>query len=165
VVGLVAGGGVTAAGLLGSLAVPRLAARFGPHRLYIAISALGGLFSLSLPLLGRTTASFAWAMIGENIAQAAAFATANAIIFRVIGKNNPLAATEFTVLTSAVLLPLSYVQWLDGRGFAWGGVNGAFLTDGGLDLAGCLVIAYLLTRRRRGASYQGEMRPADPLAP
>ena len=154
---------MTLAGLLGSLIVPPLARRFGPYRLYVTIAAVGSLFTLSLNLLAHTTAAFAWAMVGENIAQAAAFATANAIIFRVIGKNNPLAATEFTVLTSAVLLPLSYVQWADGQGYALAGLPGAFLTDGGLGLIGCVGILLLLMRRPNSGSTQAEI--IDPSLP
>ena len=145
-VGLVAGVGVTFVGILGSLIVPALASRFGPYRLYITIGAVGALFTLSLVLLTQTPATFALAMVGENIAQAAAFATANAIIFREIGKDNPLAATEFTVLTSAVIFPLSYVQWADGQGYSYAGLTGALLMDGALGLVGCIGILLLLMR-------------------
>jgi len=146
IVGLVAGIGVTIAGVIGSLLVPPLARRIGAYRLYVAIGAIGALFTFSLLLLARTPATFAWAMVGENIAQAAAFSAANTIIFHEIGKDNPLAATEFTVLTSAVLLPLSYVQWADGQGYAAAGLAGALVTDGALGLLGCVLILLLLRK-------------------
>lgn len=156
-VSLVAGVGVTIAGIVGSLMVPRLAARFEPYRLYVAIGLVGAVFTLALIVLPRTPAVFALAMVGENVAQAAAFATATTIIFREIGKGNPLAATEFSVLISAVLLPLAYMQWLDGRGYAAAGLAGSLGVDGAMGLAGCAGILLVLAWVRRRVP-----RPSSP---
>ncbi|PXA86896.1 MFS transporter [Nostoc sp. 3335mG] len=143
-VAAVAGIGVTIAGLAGSLGIPRITARIPAFRVYCAIAFSGALFTLSLLLLPRTPATFALAMVGENIAQAAAFATAAAIIFREIGEDNPLAATEFMVLHSFVVFPVFYMQYVDGRSYARGHLTGALLTDGLLGLAGGVAILSLL---------------------
>jgi PAT family beta-lactamase induction signal transducer AmpG len=151
-VALAGGAGATAAGVIGSLLVPRLAKRFPARPLYLAIGAIGAVFALALIFAPHTPTMFAAAMAGENVFQSAAFATSTFVIFAIMGKDNPLAATEFAVLTAAVGVPLTYMQVLDGRAYGAGGLTGAYLADGGLGLAACGALAVLLfaiSRRRR----------------
>jgi len=149
-VSLAGGAGVTVAGLIGSLLVPRLADRMPPRALYLGIGTLGAFFTLSLIVLPHTPGIFLLAMGGENIAQSAALATANVVIFRTMGKDNPFAATEFAILTAAVTVPITYMQVVDGHAYGGGGLTGTYLTDAGLGLAACAAMALvlMLTRRR-----------------
>jgi PAT family beta-lactamase induction signal transducer AmpG len=148
-VSLAGGAGVTVAGLIGSLLVPTFANRMPPRVLYLAIGALGSLFTLSLIVLPRTPGVFLLAMVGENIAQSAAFATSNAVIFRTMGKDNPLAATEYAILTAAVTVPITYMQVIDGHAYGSNGLAGAYLTDAGLGLLACAALALVLMLARR----------------
>jgi PAT family beta-lactamase induction signal transducer AmpG len=148
-VSLAGGAGVTVAGVIGSLLVPRLANRMSARVLYLAIGAVGALFTLALIALPHTPTVFLVAMMGENIAQSAALATANVVIFRTMGKDNPLAATEFAVLTAAVTVPITYMQVVDGHAYGSGGLPGIYLTDAGLGLAACAAMALVLTLARR----------------
>jgi PAT family beta-lactamase induction signal transducer AmpG len=149
-VGLIAGIGVTLAGMGSSLLMPALTRRVPVRALYLLIGATGALFTFSLLLLPRTPTIFAVALIGENIFQAAAFAVQYAIILRAMGKNNPLAATQFAFLQAATALPITYMQWIDGRAFAAGGLDGSFVSDAVLGLIACAALAVFL-RRGRGA--------------
>jgi PAT family beta-lactamase induction signal transducer AmpG len=154
-VALAGGAGATVAGVIGSLMVPQIAKRFPARPLYLAIGAIGAVFSLALTLAPHTPAFFAAAMAGENIFQAAAFTTSTFVIFAIMGKDNPLAATEFAVLTAAVGVPLAYMQVLDGHAYGAAGLAGAYLMDGGLGLVACALMAGLLllvSRRGRSAS-------------
>jgi PAT family beta-lactamase induction signal transducer AmpG len=146
-VGLVAGIGVSVAGVIGSLAVPPLAARLSPFRLYLAVGLCGALTTLGMIALPLSPASFAIALVASNIFQAAAFATAFTLIMGEIGKGNPLAATEFSVLLAAMQVPLVYMQWLDGNAFGLGGAPLMLAVDGGMGIAGCAGIALLLRWR------------------
>jgi MFS transporter, PAT family, beta-lactamase induction signal transducer AmpG len=149
-VSLAGGAGVTVAGVIGSLLVPRLADRISPRALYLGIGTVGGLFTLSLIVLPHTRGVFLLAMGGENIAQSAALATANVVIFRTMGKDNPFAATEFAILTAAVTVPITYMQVIDGHAYGAGGLAGTYMTDAGLGLAACaaMAVVLMLTRRR-----------------
>ena len=80
------------------------------------------------------------------MAQAAAFSVGNAIILRSIGADSPLAATQFSLLISAVGIPLTYMQVLDGQGYAMGSLRGAFLMDAGVSGLACLVLAAVFWR-------------------
>jgi PAT family beta-lactamase induction signal transducer AmpG len=149
-VGLVGGAGVTLAGVFGSLLIPPLANRLPPRPLYLMVGIVGALFSLSLILAPRTPAVFGLALLGENIFQAGAFSVANVIALRSIGKDNPLAATQFGLLIAATGLPLIYMQYLDGQAYGWRGVNGTLLNDAAISGGACLLLAlvFWLFRRR-----------------
>jgi MFS transporter, PAT family, beta-lactamase induction signal transducer AmpG len=91
-------------------------------------------------------------MVGENVFQSAAFATANIVMFRAMGKDNPLAATQYALMLAAQGLPLTYMQVLDGRAYGWGGLAGSYLMDGGLGLAACALLGLVLYGASRRAT-------------
>jgi PAT family beta-lactamase induction signal transducer AmpG len=123
-----------------------------PLPLYLTIGTVGSLFTLALLLLPRTPAAFAVAFMAENVVQALSFTSAVAICLSTIGRDNPLAATQFSLLTSATVLPILYMGILDGRAYAGlagvRGLNGMYLWDGCLSLAACAVMAAAMWRWR-----------------
>ena len=147
-VSLFAGVGSSAAGIAGSFLLFPLARRFPLRPVYLAIGIVGAIFTLSLLALPRQPWTFAVAITGENLFQALAFATANAIAFEVIGPDNPFAATLFTVLLAATNLPITYMQFLDGRGYDWRGLAGSIVTDACVSIAACLFLAWMINRWR-----------------
>jgi PAT family beta-lactamase induction signal transducer AmpG len=116
--------------------------------LYLLIGTVGSLFTLALLLTPHSPTVFAIAFLGENVVQAMSFTAAVAICFTTIGHNNPLAATQFSLLTSSTVLPILYMGVLDGRiytGFhALHGLHSMYLVDGGLSLIACAVMALTL---------------------
>jgi PAT family beta-lactamase induction signal transducer AmpG len=154
-VSLFAGVGTVVAGLGGSFLLQPLAARFALRPIYLGIGIAGGLFTLSLLVLPRAPWCFGVAITGENLFQAMAFSAANAISFEVIGPENPLAATLFTLLMAATNLPITYMSWLDGHGYDWKGVTGSFTTDACISIAACLLLSWAIPRWRRAGSQQG----------
>jgi PAT family beta-lactamase induction signal transducer AmpG len=155
-VSLFAGVGSVAAGLAGSFLLQPLARRFALRPLYLGVGIAGGVFTLSLLVLPRAPWSFGVAMTGECLFQALAFATGNAISFEVIGPENPLAATLFTLLMAAANLPIVYMAFIDGHGYDSDGVTGSFLTDACISIAVCLFLAWALPRWRRAAAAELE---------
>jgi len=147
-VGTVAGVGVAIAGVLGSLVVPPLIHRLTPDRLYLAIGAGGAVFTVAQLALPLTPLTFAIAMIGQNGIQAAAVSAANVVILRANGDDNPLAATQFALLSAALGLPLSYMQAIDGQAYDQGGLVACYLADAFISLIACAILALLLARRR-----------------
>ncbi len=148
-VGLIGGLGVTAGGVFGALVAPIFARRFPPLALYISIGVAGALFTLCLLAPPRTPALFAAAMVGENVFQSAAFAMIYVLALQSIGDNNPFAATQFAFINAAAALPLTYMQYVDGKAYGWRGLAGAFEADAGLSLAACLGMALLFATRWR----------------
>jgi PAT family beta-lactamase induction signal transducer AmpG len=153
--GLLGGTGVTLAGILGSLLVPRLGAKLPPRVLYILLGFLGAGFSFLLIALPRTPALFGVALLGENLFQAAAFAVSNLIALNTLGEDNPLAATQFGLLFASSSIPLTYMQMIDGAAFSAHGLNGGLFIDAALTAMSCLALAIVL----RG--FRGSVRRAE----
>ncbi len=142
--GLLGGTGVTLAGVIGSLLVPKLGGRLPPRVLYILLGLLGASFSFLLIGLPRTPALFGAALLGENLFQAAAFAVSNLIALNTLGEDNPLAATQFGLLFASSSVPLTYMQMIDGAAFATHGLNGGLFVDAALTALSCLALAMVL---------------------
>jgi PAT family beta-lactamase induction signal transducer AmpG len=149
-VAVVGGLAVTLAGLFGSLIVAPFGKRVSARWLYLAVAAIGALFTLSLIVLPHTPTMFAVAMVGQNVAQAAALALNYIIALQSLGKDNPFAATQFGLLTNAAALPITYMQWLDGHAYGAGGLTGMYLTDGGLGLAAAAIMAVFVRMWMKG---------------
>jgi len=135
---------------IGSLLIPSLTRYVTLRPLYLLIGSVGALFTLALIVLPHSPVTFAAAVVGENFFASAALAVATAIIFDTIGRDNPLAATQFAVLNAALLIPATYMQELDGIGYGWGGLTGNLLMDASLSIFACgtLGLALSLLRRR-----------------
>jgi PAT family beta-lactamase induction signal transducer AmpG len=136
---------------IGSLLVPSLARYVTLRPLYLLIGSVGALFTLALIVLPHSPVTFTMAVVGENFFACAALAVATAIIFDTIGRNNPLAATQFAVLNAALLIPATYMQEIDGIGYGWGGLTGNLLMDASLSLAVCGALAFAMSYLRRRA--------------
>ena len=143
-VGRIGGIVLTIAGAIGALLLPLLSRWVRALPLYLLIGTIGSLFTLALLLLPHSPTTFAVAFLGENIVQALSFTAAVAICFKTIGRNNPLAATQFSLLTSATVLPILYMGVLDGRSYTWRGLSGMYAVDGGLSVAACALMALLM---------------------
>lgn len=157
-VGLVGGTGVLLGGIAGCF-VFRLIDRLLPLRfLYLCVGAAGALFTLALILLPHTPAAFALALIGENVFQALAITVTIAIAFDTIGRSNPLAATTFSLLISAANVPITYMLFIDGSGYARNGVTGGYVADAGVSLLACLLLAALLVGFARAKSSAAAFR-------
>ena len=136
---------LTVAGAASCLLLPMLARRIKALPLYLMIGSAGSAFTLALLLLPKTPLIFALAFLGENSMQALSFTAAVAICFATIGKDNPLAATQFSLLTNATVLPILYMGVLDGRIYGAHGLGGMFFVDGALSLTACIAMAALLS--------------------
>ncbi len=146
IVGLAGGVSLIVAGGAAGILVPLLARKLPLRPLYLAVGFTGAFFTLSTLLLPRTPWAFAWIFTGEQFFQAMALTVAAAIIFEIIGPNNPLASTTFTLLESVMILPISYMGMLDGWGYDHGGAAGGFVVDAGLGLAACTFLAIALRK-------------------
>ncbi len=143
-VGRMGGVVLALAGAAACLLLPLFARWIKSLPLYLLIGTIGSLFTLTLLLLPRTPLTFAIAFLGENVVQALSFTAAVAICFATIGRNNPLAATQFSLLTSATVIPILYMGVLDGRIYDSHGLSRMYLIDGGLSIAACALMGTVM---------------------
>lgn len=148
-VSFAAGTGALIAGIAGSFALQPLAKFFPLRPIYLGVGIIGGLFTLSLLVLPHTPTVFAIAFTGENIFQALAFATANAISFETMGPGNPLAATLFTVLIAITNLPIIYMGYIDSAAYDYAGVRGSLISDACISIVVCTTLWWLLFRLKK----------------
>jgi len=148
-VSLLLGFGAIIAGVIGSLAMPLVERWVAPRNLYLWVGLVGAIGTALIILLPRTPLSYGIAAMHECIFQAAAFSVCYAIILRTIGPDDPLAATQFSLLSSAFCLPLTYMQVADAQGYAMGGVTGAFMMDAIISAAACLLLLAIFHHYRR----------------
>jgi PAT family beta-lactamase induction signal transducer AmpG len=144
-VSLIGGIGNTAA-IAGCLTVPILARKVALRPLYLGIGFVGAAFTLCLLLLPRGPVTYSLAFLGESTMQSAAFAAGFAVIYEIIGHENPLAATTFSLLTAAISFPISYMAIIDGWGYHLHGITGAFLADALVSGGTCVLLAIIFRR-------------------
>ncbi|HEY4116154.1 MAG TPA: hypothetical protein VGM17_19005, partial [Rhizomicrobium sp.] len=145
-VGVIAGVGVAVAGVFGALIVPQITKRISPVAVYLLVGLVGACFTLSLIAAPRDPVTFGIAVMGQNVFQAAAFTAANAITFRTIGHDNPLAATQYGVLIGVTQIPLTYMQMIDGNAYGIGGTTATFAADALISGAACVILGLLYRR-------------------
>jgi MFS transporter, PAT family, beta-lactamase induction signal transducer AmpG len=107
--------------------------------------------------LPHTPSVFVLAFLGESWFQSLAITCSVAITFETIGRDNPLAATTFSVLSSALTFPIVYMIAVDGHAYAWHGLAGSFIADAGLGIASCLLLALMLRWM--------QLKPGTPASP
>jgi PAT family beta-lactamase induction signal transducer AmpG len=109
--------------------------------------------------LPHVPSTFALLVLGENVVQACAIACSLGITFETIGEQNPLAATNYAVLTGAYNVPITYMLLVDGSGYERWGVAGALAVDAAAGLIACLALGLLIALlAQRGTP---RMVPAD----
>ncbi|MBW4039876.1 MAG: MFS transporter [Acidobacteria bacterium] len=151
-VSLIGGAGLSLAGIFGSLVFTPFAKLLPLRPLYLCIGIAGAIFTAALLLLHNTPATFGLAMVGENVFQALAYTGITAIAFETIGRNNPLAATQYSLFNAASLVPIIYMQVIDGRAYTHHGVTGSFLADASLGILASALLGLMLFLLRRPRS-------------
>ncbi len=153
--------GATLTGVAAAL-LARVLLRFVPAPLlYLGIGVVGAAFTAIVIGLPHTPAIYVAAVIGENMAQSIAQVSQNAIQFASIRRGSPIAASQFGLLTTAALLPYTYMLALDGWGYHLvGNVAGSFWMDAGLSLVACLILLVPVLHWMRSGQLTA---PDDPL--
>jgi PAT family beta-lactamase induction signal transducer AmpG len=118
----------------------------------LGVGVIGGLFTLSLLLWSRTPGTYTLAVLGENVVQSTEIACSLAIAFEIMGKDNPLAATNYAFLSAAYNVPIFYMALVDGWGYSKGSIAGEFGVDAAAGIAASLVMGALLILTGRSSS-------------
>jgi PAT family beta-lactamase induction signal transducer AmpG len=135
------GFGATVAGMGAALIARWLLRHVHAPMLYLGIGMVGALFTALVIGMPHTPLFYLVAVIGENMSQSIAQVSQNAILFGSIRRGSPIAASQFGLLTTAALLPYTYMLALDGYGYHLAGnVAGSFWMDAGLSLAACVLL-------------------------
>jgi len=88
----------------------------------------------------RTMIVFAVGRLLYSFLEGINFAIYSAYLYELVGKHNPLAGTQVSLLSAASCLPIVYMTALDGVGFDLGGMTGMLAMDTFVAVAACVPI-------------------------
>jgi MFS family permease len=150
----VLGGLVGAAGcLVGGF----LADRMNRRICYVMAGAFTASVALTMALTRATPTTFTVGCLAYAFCNGIAYAAFAAFVLEMVGHGQGVT-TKYALYVGVSNQAISYVTWLDGKGYAWGGRSGLLGTDALASVAGIAVLtaAFLLLRSRSRA------RPAEP---
>ncbi len=148
-----------AVGILSVIACAAGAAVGGPlsnridrRLLFIAPAILAALGNLVMIFGPHTPWMFAGGLFFYNLMAGINYTATSALVFQIVGRNNPLSATQYSVCIAACNLAIAGSVFMDGKGAGHGGANGALMVDALLSLVlGAIVLALVW---RFGGGFQ-----------
>lgn len=111
-----------------------LSNRFDRRFLFIAPAMVAALGSLAMAFGPKTPWVFAGGLFFYNLMAGINYTATSALVFQIVGKNNPLSATQYAVSIAACNLAITGSVKMDGIGADHLGARGALITDALLSL-------------------------------
>ncbi len=119
-----------------------LSNRFDRRLLFVAPAMVAALGSLVMAYGPHTPWMFAAGLLFYNLMAGINYTATSALIFQIVGRNNPLSATQYSVCIAACNLAIAGAVFMDGKGAGHGGARGALTVDALLSLVlGAIVLA------------------------
>lgn len=123
-----------------------LSNRFDRRLLFIAPAMVAAVGSLAMAFGPKTPWVFAVGLFFYNLMAGINYTATSALVFQIVGKNNPLSATQYAVSIAACNLAIAGSVYTDGQGAGRFGVRGALITDALLSLVLGSVVLLLVWR-------------------
>jgi PAT family beta-lactamase induction signal transducer AmpG len=143
------GMGIAVACSIGCLVGGPLCDRYDRRVIYIVAGLGGAACSTTMIWTPHTLGVFAVGLLTYNFLQGITYTSFSALQFQLIGRENPLASTQFAMLAAALNLPVSYMTWVDGRGHDRGGLSGMLSVDAGASILAGVAFLLILAREAR----------------
>lgn len=140
-----AAGVVTAAG---SLAGGLLCERMNRRRAYLLSGALSAACAVGMMAAGLTPTVFAVGVSVYMFVAGICYAAFSAMVLETVGAAGSMAATRYTLFTSAGNLAIAYTTPIDSHLHAGHGARGVLGVDAVLNLAGIAILAVVFRRFR-----------------
>jgi MFS transporter, PAT family, beta-lactamase induction signal transducer AmpG len=137
---LINGPGASIACGLGCILAIFISRYVTPRMSYILTGLVAAMVTGAMMPAARTMAVFIVGRLLYSVLQGVNFTVFSALLYQIVGKNNPLAGTQLSLLNAASCLPIVYMTKLDGIGFKHGGMNGMLAMDTFVAIATCIPI-------------------------
>ena len=132
----------TVACALGAALGGPLSSRIDRRLLFIAPAMVAAIGSLIMAFGPHTPWMFAGGMFFYNLMAGINYTATSALVFQIVGRDNPLSSTQYSVCIAACNLAIAGSVFLDGKGAGHSGAKGALVMDALLSLVlGTLVLA------------------------
>jgi PAT family beta-lactamase induction signal transducer AmpG len=156
---LINGPGASIACGLGCVLAIFISRRVTPRMSYILTGLVAAMVTGAMMPAARTMAVFATGRLLYSVLQGINFTVFAALLYQIVGKNNPLAGTQLSLLNAAACLPIVYMTALDGVGFKHGGMNGMLAVDTFVAVATCIPMLLFFHHVRRSGREAAEPVP------
>jgi len=137
---LINGPGASIACGLGCVLAIFISRHVTPRMSYILTGLVAAMVTGAMMPAARTMTVFAVGRLLYSVLQGINFTVFTALLYQIVGKNNPLAGTQLSLLNASSCLPIVYMTALDGVGFQHGGMNGMLAVDTFVAIATCVPI-------------------------
>ncbi len=119
-----------------------LSNRFDRRLLFVAPAMVAAFGSLAMAFGPHTPWMFVAGMFLYNLMAGINYTATSALVFQIVGRNNPLSSTQYSVCIAACNLAIAGSVLVDGKGAGHSGVKGALTVDALLSLVlGTIVLA------------------------
>ncbi len=108
--------------------------RMDRRALFVGTGVVAAAATLGMAFGVKTTAVFFAGVTVYNLLAGVNYAAASAVAFDIMGKDNPLAVTQYAMLMAACNVAISTVLWGDGRAYKAHGARGALAMDAAFSL-------------------------------
>jgi hypothetical protein len=103
---------------------------------------------------------FTIAILAYNFFQGINYTAFMALCLQIVGAENHLAATQMSLLLASANFSISYMTWVDGRGYAMGGIRGLFAVDAMAAGIFCVALLWFLHWLEKRRPVDGQLRDA-----
>jgi len=134
---------------LGCLTAAYICRRISARMSYVLTGLVAAMVTGAMMPAARTMAVFATGRLLYTFLQGLNFASFGTLLYQIVGKKNPLAGTQLSLLTASSCLPIVYMTALDGVGFAHGGVNGMLAVDTFVAVGTCVPVLLFFWRVKK----------------
>ncbi len=125
---------------LGCLAAVYVARFISARLAYILTGLIAAFVTGAMMFAPRTMLIFTIGRLLYSFLEGINFAIYSAYLYELVGRDNPLAGTQVSLLSAASCLPIVYMTALDGFGFDLGGMTGMLAMDTFVAVAACVPI-------------------------
>ena len=158
---LINGPGASIACGLGCILAIFISRHVTPRMSYILTGLVAAMVTGAMMPAARTMAVFAVGRLLYSVLQGINFTVFTALLYQIVGRNNPLAGTQLSLLNASSCLPIVYMTALDGVGFQHGGMNGMLAMDTFVAVATCIpILLFFHHVHRTGREAQPQPLPA-----
>ena len=114
--------------------------------LFVGTGVVAAAATLGMAFGSRTAVVFLVGVCVYNLLAGVNYAAASAVAFDIMGKDNPLAVTQYAMLMAACNVAISTVLWGDGRAYKLHGAKGALAMDAMFSLVTGSVILFVIAK-------------------
>lgn len=136
----------TVACVIGAALGAPLSSRYDRRLLFIAPAIFAAFGSLAMAFGPHTPWVFVAGMLFYNLMAGINYTATSALVFQIVGRNNPLSATQYSVCIAAANLAITSAVYMDGVGAGQGGVKGSLTVDALLSLVLGAIVLTLVYR-------------------